>query len=382
MGGWERANKYHHYYNLKKINFRKSNEELSKIFNDLRKDCLNKYFGIDKKKIIFTPHYLCHHYHAYYSARSNFNNNQIIMHIEGDGGKYNCGVSKATTNGIKFLGGSNQGDIGRLYQWTTLNLGMKPYHHEYKVMGLAPYATDSEVQKTFKIFKNLFKVSNDSNAIVYNPRFKPKDLYFTINRLIQGHRFDGVAGALQKCTETIILDWFKSNIHKHKPKEIFYGGGVAMNVKANGLISKDLNFHNLMVPLAPSDESNAIGAAYMATEKLFLADGVKLEQIKPLNNYYLGKETNIENLIKSIQKKKINNNENFIIKENINNKYLAKKLFDSKIIGRFSGRAEFGQRALGNRSILADPTKYEIIEKINSQIKYRDFWMPFCPTIL
>ena len=122
MGGWERANKYHHYYNLKKINFRKSNEELSKIFNDLRKDCLNKYFGIDKKKIIFTPHYLCHHYHAYYSARSNFNNNQIIMHIEGDGGKYNCGVSKATTNGIKFLGGSNQGDIGRLYQWTTLNL--------------------------------------------------------------------------------------------------------------------------------------------------------------------------------------------------------------------------------------------------------------------
>ena len=131
------------------------------------------------------------------------------MHIEGDGGKYNCGVSKATTNGIKFLGGSNQGDIGRLYQWTTLNLGMKPYHHEYKVMGLAPYATDSEVQKTFKIFKNLFKVSNDSNAIVYNPRFKPKDLYFTINRLIQGHRFDGVAGALQKCTETIILDWFK-----------------------------------------------------------------------------------------------------------------------------------------------------------------------------
>ena len=119
-----------------------------------------------------------------------------------------------------------------------------------------------------------------------------------------------------------------------------------MNVKANGLISKDLNFHNLMVPLAPSDESNAIGAAYMATEKLFLADGVKLEQIKPLNNYYLGKETNIENLIKSIQKKKINNNENFIIKENINNKYLAKKLFDSKIIGRFSGRAEFGQRAL------------------------------------
>ena len=120
----------------------------------------------------------------------------------------------------------------------------------------------------------------------------------------------------------------------------------------------------------------------MATEKLFLADGVKLEQIKPLNNYYLGKETNIENLIKSIQKKKINNNENFIIKENINNKYLAKKLFDSKIIGRFSGRAEFGQRALGNRSILADPTKYEIIEKINSQIKYRDFWMPFCPTIL
>ena len=52
MGGWERANKYHHYYNLKKINFRKSNEELSKIFNDLRKDCLNKYFGIDKKIIL------------------------------------------------------------------------------------------------------------------------------------------------------------------------------------------------------------------------------------------------------------------------------------------------------------------------------------------
>ena len=67
-------------------------------------------------------------------------NKTIILHQEGDGGKYNSGISIPTNNGLKWISGNNKSDVGRLYQWVTLILGMKPYHHEYKIMGLAPFA--------------------------------------------------------------------------------------------------------------------------------------------------------------------------------------------------------------------------------------------------
>ena len=110
-----------------------------------------------------------------------------------------------------------------------LLLGMKPYHDEYKVMGLAPYATEKEFFKSFKIFKDIFKISNNKLNITY--RNKPKDLYFTFQEKLQGHRFDGIAGALQKTLEKVTIDWLSNAQKKLNKKILCYGGGVAMNVK-------------------------------------------------------------------------------------------------------------------------------------------------------
>jgi len=302
-----------------------------------------------------------------------------VMHMEGDGGKYNSAVSQFTQKGLQLIGGSQQSDLGRLYQWVTLILGMKPYHHEYKVMGLAPYATESEVVKSYKVFEDIFKIDEGSLAVVYNQ--KPSDLYFHFLKQFQGHRFDGIAGALQKLLEYWITDWAKLVLKKTGARRICYGGGVAMNVKVNLLLSQLPGLDYLYVPLSPADESNVLGAGYWLTEQHLLSSKANPDKIIPsLKSPYLGQEFSRNDIMEALHKHKIKGK--FNIYEGIDKHYIAKLLACGWIIAVCQGRNEFGQRALGNRSILAHPSKREVVDKINKQIKHRDFWMPFCPTIL
>ena len=246
-------------------------------------------------------------------------------------------------------------------------------------MGLAPYATEKEVFKSYQIFKDIFKLSNNKLNITY--KNKPRDLYFTFQEKLQGHRFDGIAGALQKTLEKVTIDWLSNAQKKLNKKILCYGGGVAMNVKANGLFQDYTNFNKIFVPLSPSDESNAIGACYYSTEKHFLKNGKDIFLIKPLSTPYLGPTIISKNLDKFLNETKKSRGKIKLFK-NFSNDLVANYLKKGKVIGRASGRSEFGQRALGNRSILANPSYGGIVQKINSAIKYRDFWMPFCPTIL
>ena len=378
MSGEQKVKKLSHYYDTSKINFKDSDKKIEHDFNVLRKKVIEDYLGIDKKKVKFVEHYLCHHYHAYYSSPYR-GNDVVVAHLEGDGGRYNNAVSIPTKKGLKILSGSKTADIGRLYQWMTLLLGMRPYHDEYKVMGLAPYATKSEIQKSLKHFNNIFKITNNLLNITYKKR--PRDLYYTFKEKLEGHRFDGIAGALQETLNSISIQWMKGIKKRTGRNVLCYGGGVAMNVKTNGIISNLKEFKNIFVPLSPSDESNAIGACYYATEKRFIKDNKNILGIKPLSSPYLGPDINVTGLDKYLPEiKKYRGN--FKIYNNISNKFLSKEIYDGKIIGRAVGRAEFGQRALGNRSIIANPNFPEITEKINNSIKYRDFWMPFCPTVL
>ena len=377
MGGNNRGEK--HYYDFRKINFSGSSKNASISFNIERKNVLKKFFNINHDKIMFLPHYLLHHYHAYYSSENRDTNSSVIVHLEGDGGKYNTGISVPTKNGIKWLCGKHNADLGRLYQWITLLLGMKPYHHEYKIMGLSPYATEKEVLKSYKIFKDLFQINSNTSLIEY--KNKPRDLYYSFLDKFEGHRFDGIAGALQRYTEDILLSWFKTINKKTKRKNFFFSGGVAMNVKANGILSQQNFINNLFVPLSPSDETNVFGGGYLIQE-LNLKKNKKNpnKYIKGLKNIYLGPSFDNSYILNLIEKKKLY--KKFNVFKNISNKKLAKNIFKGKIYGRFVGRSEFGQRALGNRSIIACPGLDNIVEKINLKIKYRDFWMPFCPTIL
>ena len=151
-------------------------------------------------------------------------------------------------------------------------------------------------------------------------------------------------------------------------------GGLALNIKANKLISELNNVHKFFVPSAGGDESQSIGSALYLFNKLDKKNKFEL----PLHDYHGPPiDDSLNNIIH-----KLNLEKDFVIKNNISNLEIAEFLKNDLIIGRCNGRAEFGPRALGNRSILANPSNIKNVTKINNQIKYRDFWMPFTPSIL
>lgn len=375
MGGWDRVPE--HYYDLSGLDMDAPNEVVSEVFNEIRRETVEKQLGIPRDRVVFSPHYLCHHYHAYYSGRTR-GEDVVIIHMEGDGGRYNSAVSRVTPKGLKVVGGSNESNLGRLYQWMTLLLGMKPYNHEYKLMGLAPYATEYEVKKSYKVMEKLFMIDEGKLAVVYDQR--PSDLYFHFREGFQGHRFDGMAGALQMLLETWLVRWTERVLKKTGCRRVCYGGGVAMNVKANMLLSQMDGVDYLFVPLSPADESNVMGAGYWVTEQHMIKNNIDPEAIPPLKTPYLGSEYNRKDIFDAIET--FNKGNTFHIYEGIDKKRVAGLLAKGWTVAVCQGRTEFGQRALGDRSILAHPSRPGIVDKINSQIKYRDFWMPFCPTVL
>ncbi len=376
MGGWDRVEDHH--YDLRDIDMTASNDTIKSTFNQIRRDTVERLLGVPKDRVTFMPHYMLHHYHAYYSGNLR-GDDVVVVHQEGDGGACNSAVSIPTKNGLKQIGGTNKSDLGRLYQWCTLLMGMKPYHHEYKIMGLAPYATEYEVKKSLKVFQRLFKVETETLSVIYDQ--KPKDLYFNFLDKFRGHRFDGIAGALQQLIEEKLSEWLSLVLRETGKHQVCYGGGVAMNVKANMLLSQLENVDDFYVPLSPGDETNVFGAGYWATEQHFIKNGRDPEEIPPLDNVYLGPRYSRRSIIAAVDKINIKAN-GFSVTEGVKNSDIATSLSEGKVIGRFQGKSEYGQRSLGNRSLLANPSAPGVVDKINSQIKYRDFWMPFCPTIL
>ena len=146
-----------------------------------------------------------------------------------------------------------------------------------------------------------------------------------------------------------------------------------MNIKMNKVISEIKSVKNLYIAPTGTDESLSIGACYYLN---------RFKNNLPLQNIYLGQKISKNQLTLAELKFLLNDNKKFKVKQKINHKYIANLLSKGNIIAVARGREEFGARALGNRSILANPYKDGIVQKINEQIKNRDFWMPFALTIL
>ena len=349
-----------------------SNKKITKLGKKIRSDVIEKHLGVKNDNIIFIDHATGHASYAFFSKRKKENSLVLTLDAFGDYVNYTAStlifkkkklIYKRIVSGGNFI-------IGRLYRYVTLILGLKPNEHEYKVMGLAPYCKKDYFINVKKIFSNFQKVKN----LKFVDNKKPKDLYFDVKKKIDGQRFDAIAGGLQSYTEDLILAWIKNCLKKTKLNNIVLAGGVAMNVKANLLISKINKKINLFVPPSPDDSSQAMGACY-AYYLLYKKN--EINNLKPLQNAYLGPEANnVDKISKIFTKKKYK-----IISKNYN-KVAAQYLLKNKIIGRFCGRAEFGARALGNRSILASPLNNHNKIKINEKVKNRDFWMPFAASVL
>jgi len=338
---------------------------------------ISETLGIDAEKVHRIEHHRAHAYYSYYA--SSFRNENILSFtIDGHGDGLNATIGLFNSNGTyKRIYKTNQCNIARIYRYTTLLLGMMPNEHEYKVMGLAPYGKEELSKKALDLFKNTLFV----DGIDFKWKIKPDDSYFWFKERLEGVRFDSIAYSLQEWVEKLTCEWVRNSVRKFGVDKIVISGGVAMNVKAMGKIAELPEVKDLFVGGSSGDESMAISSGICLAEDLTLERGEKWNAPKliPFSNLFLGPCAGLESekqVVEDLDKAK------YQILENPLPEQLASLLVDGKVIARCSGPMEFGQRALGNRSILADPVNIEIKDRINAMIKNRDFWMPFAPVIL
>ena len=354
------------FYDLKNI----KNEDDVVGMRDARRKGISRYLKIKENKIYFFDHHKCHAYYGFYASSFSLKDKVAIITADGGGDNANGSIWISSKNNIKNVYKTNLCNIGRMYRYATLMIGMKPTEHEFKVMGLAGYAL-----KNVDYYKDLIavykKTLNVKNGKFYY-KTKPKDNYFYFYEKFKNKRFDAISYAIQKNTEDLLNKWFLDISKKYKVSNFVFSGGVAQNIKATKIISENNKIKKLFVPPGPGDESLIIGAAYCLLENL----GFKKNEIQNMENPYVGPDyLNFD--IKDLKKDpNINIKKTTIIS-------IAKLLKSGKVLARFSfNKAEFGPRALGNRSIIASPFSSDAIHHINQKIKVRDFWMPFAPSII
>ena len=332
----------------------------------MQKKFASKHCAIDESKVKFIDHHTCHAYYAYHASKRKSDEMAVItLDSVGDGFNQTIWVFK---DGVgKKISSSNQCDLGRIYKITTLILGMKPDEHEFKVMGLAPYAKSDYVDIVYKdVFEPLLKVEN--GLVLHNNR--PIDLYSYLKEKLTPYRFDNIAGAVQKLVEEVAVKVFQQVYDLTGLKHFGLSGGVSMNIKMNMIISQLDFVENLCVPASGADESLCMGACYF----------LEGSNSKPLSNTYLGYD-----IYDDINEKTISDffqKPEYKILPNTSHKTIAEILANGNVVAVVRGREEFGARALGNRSIIANPKSFEVVKIINEAIKNRDFWMPFALTIL
>jgi len=346
-------------------------------FKQIRIKAISEHLKIAETKIHFIDHHYCHAAYAGWADKLRTNNSLIFVN-DGGGDNANGTVSIWDNGIIKELERNNVSNVGRIYRYITLLLGMKIGEHEYKVMGLAPYANEKEKEKAYnKAFQDLFRI----NSLLYEPQKHIKDHYQYFKELLEGARFDGISAAVQKMSDDTITRWVKYALKKTGKNRVVFTGGVSMNVKTNYQVSLLDNVFDIYIPPSGGDESLSLGACYHLAQKMYKKSGKDpRDYIEPLSNIYLGPSYNLNDWKNTIQNCS-NQLNGMIIKDNVLEKDIAFLIKNGIIVAKSSGKMEFGSRALGNRSILANGYMHGIVEKLNRQIKYRDFWMPFAPVI-
>ncbi len=341
----------------------------AKMTHKKRVEMISNLLGIDQKKIISGEHHLLHALSGIYASGMN-DKDLLVITVDGEGDMLSATVGTFQQGTYKRLASSNFSDsIGHFYSAVTQYLGMRMLEHEYKVMGLAPYAWNEPTEKVYDILKQYLWIDGLTiKAKVHSHRFLE-----VLERELRGVRFDYVAAGAQLLVERLLCTLVKNAIEQTNIHDIILSGGVFMNVKANHEILKSDAVSSLYIMPSCGDESLPIGCCYHGTKVLL--PGAKLE---PLKDLYLGPAYSDEHIRDILVKSEFK----FRLCQGTIAKEIAKLLAKGEIVARFSGRMEFGARALGNRSILADASDPGIVERINKTIKMRDFWMPFAPVIL
>ena len=345
--------------------------------------------GIDPKKVDFEPveHHLAHASSAYHL--SGFKEKTAIMGVDGKG-------EYATT----FFGYGENGKIhkikefydpdslGGLYGAITEYLGFEMLDGEYKVMGMAPYgdATKYDFSRLIDFDGKDFQVNTKLVNTVGMRRYKQDGVGFYFSpKLIDwlGPKRDGdiadepyidYAATIQALFEEVVLklmDHYLGDIIKETGKIAFSGGG-ALNVKLNQKIIARDEVKELYVQPASGDAGTAVGAA----SYVLMKRGIQPEKME---HVYLGPKFSNEECIRACEAHK--EKPSYELIDQVPQR-ISKLLVEGNPVAWFQGRMEFGPRALGGRSIIGCPSAPGVANRINEQIKFRERWRPFCPSML
>ena len=341
----------------------------------------------DIKKIKFSEHHYSHAASAFYPSPFE---NAVVLTLDGVGEWATTTVAIGKKNKLEMIKEIYfPHSLGLLYSAFTYYTGFKVNSGEYKVMGLAPYGKpkykdliiqnlmDLKEDGSFKLNMKFFNYA--TGLTMTNKKFS--DLFGHPVRnpkkdLLEDFHMD-IAASIQSVTEEIVIRITKNIASEYKIKNLCLAGGVALNCVANGKILRQKIFDDIWIQPAAGDAGGSLGAALAYWHH---------ELKKPRENFqdqmkgaYLGpklSEKNIEDQLKKLKARYTKKSSNEI------SSIVAKELSNGKTVGWFQGRMEFGPRALGGRSILADPRSDKMQKELNLKIKFRESFRPFAPSVL
>lgn len=379
--------------NLKKIfkskkykfsNFKSNNKNFKYVvetdFNNSQLERIKplKELGVNPRSICFLEHHLCHAAAVAYGMP--LQDKSLVITLDSWGDDLSGSVNIFENNKISRVHSiSGNVSIARLYSLITYYLGLVPLEHEYKIMGMSPYAIDTKYAREIAdTFHDLFElpVKGEIDFKLKNDHHATKELGPWIFEKLRFCRFDHISAGIQLFVEEFITNWIKVLIEKFEIKNLGLSGGLFMNVKLNQRINELDEVDSIKVFPSCGDETNVFGALY------YYFSLVNNTPPSALRSFYFGSEIDESEIKKEVEKMGVKNPEIKVKKYNNIEREIAKLLSKNNVVARCKGRMEFGARALGNRSILAPANSANAVTEINKMIKKRDFWMPFAPAMI
>ena len=368
--------------------------------------------GVKYDRILFCDHHMSHAASAFFASPFH---EAAVLTVDGVGEWTTTTLGKATSKWANDSSGNNDiqlfqekrfpHSIGLLYSAFTAYLGFRVNNGEYKVMGMAPYGQPRYVDKVHRLINlnqadGSFQLNMDyfsyhySASESFNQRFidlfgsaRPAeaDFFTSITNperiaekaaMAENQRYADIAASIQTVTEETLVS-IANYLHKKTGlSKLVMAGGVALNTKANYRILDETPFDEIYIQPAAGDDGGALGAALWAYH---IALGKPRDWVMP--HAYWGQGYTDAECAEFLNSKGVKY-ESFADTEEKLLDTVAEGLTQKKVVGFFQGRFEWGPRALGNRSILADPRTDEMKEVVNTKIKFREPFRPFAPVIL
>jgi carbamoyltransferase len=355
---------------------------------------IDKEIDFNKVKLLFTEHHLAHAASAYYPSPFE---EAAVLTVDGVGEWATASMCHAKGSEMEVLKEMHfPNSVGLLYSAFTWFLGFRVNSGEYKLMGLAPYGNPAS--PSFERYKKLIREHlvdiKEDGSIHLNPQYFR---YSQENRLIREEQWEHLFGmkrrrsdepfmlrhanlamAIQRITELIVIKMARHIKTLTQSENLCLAGGVALNSVLNGKLENAGIFKNIWVQPAAGDAGCALGAA-LAGEYLYFKQARELNGKDQMKGSCLGPEYDRRAILDMIEAQGADFEE---LSEPEMLARTTEALSEGKIVGWFQGRMEFGPRALGSRSILADPRGEATQRKLNVKVKFRESFRPFAPAIL